>query len=113
MKMNTKKLRDLRWDYSVEQDDKEIEKLAIIFKALAHPSRIKIIKYLMEKGDLIISDIQQRLEFKGYTYLKPHLDTLKNIGIISLTKKKQNNRTVVSVHLKVSIKEIIFTIEED
>lgn len=104
----TETRRELKWDLTLDQETQEIERLANIFKALSHPHRINIVKFLMEKGDMIISELQQRLEFKGYSFIMPHLLTLEKNEMISLTKKKINNRSVVMVRLKVTIKEVSF-----
>ena len=56
-------------------------KLAIVFKALAHPARIAIIQHLVKEEHCICSDLVEELGLAQAT-ISQHLKELKNIGII-------------------------------
>lgn len=61
--------------------DKQEQKCAALFKALAHPARIQILKYLAEIKTCISGDISKELPL-GRTTVNQHLKELKNIGLI-------------------------------
>ncbi|TYB33434.1 MAG: helix-turn-helix transcriptional regulator [Flexistipes sinusarabici] len=55
--------------------------LATIAKALAHPARIQIIKFLAESGECMCGRIVDVLPLSQAT-VSQHLSTLKNAGLI-------------------------------
>jgi predicted transcriptional regulator len=57
------------------------QQCAALFKALAHPARIQILKYLAETKTCISGDISKELPL-GRTTVNQHLKELKNIGLI-------------------------------
>jgi DNA-binding transcriptional ArsR family regulator len=61
--------------------DKELQKKAEIFKALAHPARLAILKYLAEVKVCISGDISEELPLSRTT-VHQHLLELKKIGLI-------------------------------
>jgi DNA-binding transcriptional ArsR family regulator len=61
---------------------------AEIFKALAHPSRIRIVEAL-EKGEMCVCELQKFVEGNMSTVSK-HLSVLKNAGIVSVEKRGMN-----------------------
>ena len=54
---------------------------ALMFKALAHPARIAILKYLAEIQTCITGDISNELPLSRTT-VNQHLTELKNAGLI-------------------------------
>ena len=54
---------------------------ANLFKALAHPARLKILQFLAETKTCITGDISDELPL-GRTTVNQHLKELKNIGLI-------------------------------
>lgn len=56
-------------------------KLALISKALGHPARIAILKYLLKKESCICGDIVDVLPLSQST-VSQHLKELKNAGLI-------------------------------
>lgn len=54
---------------------------AFMFKALAHPARVAILKYLAETQTCITGDISRELPL-GRTTVNQHLTELKNAGLI-------------------------------
>lgn len=60
---------------------KEQNRLADLFKALAHPARIAILQLLINKQSCICGDIVDELPLSQST-ISQHLKALKNAGII-------------------------------
>ncbi len=56
-------------------------RLAILFKAMAHPARIAILEYLLKVDKCICGDIVNELPLAQPT-ISQHLKELKNAGII-------------------------------
>lgn len=65
---------------------KEIEKYAEIFKALAHPIRLKIACGLIKKQECNVTVMVEKLGVAQPT-VSQHLNILKNAGIIASHKK--------------------------
>jgi len=63
-----------------------MEKYAEIFKALAHPIRLKIVCGLIKKKECNVSIMVEKLELPQPT-VSQHLNILKNAGIISGYRK--------------------------
>lgn len=63
------------------QFTKEQNKLADLFKALAHPARIAILQLLIQKQSCICGDIVDELPLSQST-ISQHLKELKKAGII-------------------------------
>ena len=61
------------------------ERIAEILKALAHPTRVKIVDYLSE-GEKCVKDIWQELGIPQPT-VSQHINILKNAGIISFRRE--------------------------
>ncbi|MFO7750470.1 MAG: metalloregulator ArsR/SmtB family transcription factor [Desulfobacteraceae bacterium] len=59
----------------------ERERLAGIFKALGHPTRLKIVEYLIEIDTCICGDIVNIFPFSQST-ISQHLKLLKESGIV-------------------------------
>ena len=64
--------------------DKHEQQCAVLFKALAHPARIQILKHLGEMKMCISGDISKELPL-GRTTVNQHLKELKNAGLIKGT----------------------------
>lgn len=64
--------------------DKDEQECAVLFKALAHPARIQILKYLADIKTCISGDISNELPL-GRTTVNQHLNELKNAGLIKGT----------------------------
>ena len=61
--------------------EEELRETAEFFKALAHPARLAILKYLAESHSCITGDISDELPLSRTT-VNQHLDELKRLGII-------------------------------
>jgi len=60
----------------------ELQEYAEYFKALAHPARIQILKYLAETKTCITGDISEELPLSRTT-VNQHLAELKKVGLIT------------------------------
>ncbi len=64
--------------------DTKLNAAAVLFKALAHPARLAILKYLAETKVCITGDISDELPLSRTT-VNQHLKELKNAGLIQGT----------------------------
>jgi ArsR family transcriptional regulator, arsenate/arsenite/antimonite-responsive transcriptional repressor len=62
----------------------ELQNCSILFKALAHPARLAILKYLAETKTCITGDIADEIPL-GRTTVNQHLKELKDAGLIQGT----------------------------
>jgi predicted transcriptional regulator len=62
----------------------ELQNCSILFKALAHPARLAILKYLAETKKCITGDLADELPL-GRTTVNQHLKELKKAGLIQGT----------------------------
>jgi DNA-binding transcriptional ArsR family regulator len=62
----------------------DLQECAELFKALAHPARLAILKYLAETRSCITGDIADELPL-GRTTVNQHLKELKDAGLIQGT----------------------------
>jgi ArsR family transcriptional regulator len=62
----------------------ELQACSVLFKALAHPARLVILKYLAETKTCITGDLSDELPL-GRTTVNQHLKELKNAGLIQGT----------------------------
>ena len=65
----------------IELFEKDLQVTAGVFKALGHPARLAILKYLSETKVCISGDISNELPLSRTT-VNQHLKELKNIGLI-------------------------------
>ncbi len=64
---------------SVNVDDAGVARLC---KALAHPARVQIVRYLLERGSCVCGDIVDELPYAQST-VSQHLKVLKDAGIVT------------------------------
>jgi ArsR family transcriptional regulator, arsenate/arsenite/antimonite-responsive transcriptional repressor len=64
--------------------DPELNSTAVLFKALAHPARLAILKYLAGTRVCITGDISDEIPLSRTT-VNQHLKELKNAGLIQGT----------------------------
>jgi len=65
----------------IELFDKELAETAVLFKALAHPARLRILQFLAETQICITGNISDELPL-GRTTVNQHLKKLKDAGLI-------------------------------
>ena len=65
----------------VELFDTDLQTTSALFKALGHPARLAILKYLSETKVCISGDISNELPLSRTT-VNQHLKELKNAGLI-------------------------------
>jgi DNA-binding transcriptional ArsR family regulator len=64
--------------------DIELQKNAELFKAMSHPARLAILKYLAETRTCITGDITEELPLSRTT-INQHLKELKKVGLVQGT----------------------------
>jgi len=67
--------------------------LAVKFKALAHPARVKLVQDLLKK-ELCVGEIQKSLSI-SQPNVSQHLRILKNAGVV--TGRRDKNRICYSI----------------
>jgi DNA-binding transcriptional ArsR family regulator len=65
----------------IELFEQELQEKALIFKALSHPARLAILKYLADVQVCITGDITNELPLSRTT-IHQNLEDLKKTGII-------------------------------
>ena len=60
-------------------------KEALVFKALGHPARIKIVKQLLEK-ELCVGEVEERVKLRQAN-VSQHLNILRNAGIVDCRRE--------------------------
>ncbi|MEM4524859.1 MAG: metalloregulator ArsR/SmtB family transcription factor [Methanothermobacter sp.] len=78
-------VKELKKVLSKIPDDEKLEKEASIIKALADPTRLKIL-YLLQYGERCVCEIIEALERPQPT-ISHHLNILKNAGILKWRKE--------------------------
>lgn len=66
----------------IEKFDKELREMALFAKAVSHPARLAILKYLAETKTCISGDISDHLPLSRTTVFQ-HLTVLKEVGLIA------------------------------
>jgi len=84
------------------------DRVAEIFKALGHPTRVKIVEYLSE-GEKCVKDIWQELGIPQPT-VSQHINILKEAGIISF--RKEGVKTCYRIEMPIVVK-IMKLLEEE
>jgi len=84
---------------------KESQKLAELCKALAHPARLAILKYLAETRTCITGDIAEELPLSRTT-VNQHLKELKEAGIITGTTEGVKTCYCINIDKVKELKEI-------
>jgi DNA-binding transcriptional ArsR family regulator len=64
-----------------EKFDESLQELAVFAKAISHPARLAILKYLAETKTCISGDISEHLPL-GRTTVSQHLKELRDLGLI-------------------------------
>ena len=76
---------------------RELQNCSTLFKALAHPARLAILKYLAETRTCITGDLADELPL-GRTTVNQHLKELKDAGLIEGTT--EGAKTCYCLNLK-------------
>ena len=84
-----------------------LEEKAEILKALAHPTRLCIIKGLLDRGKSNVTYMQQCMDLPQST-ISQHIARLKSSGIIHGTRKGLEIQYVVVNQMAVNIVNAIF-----
>ncbi|MBT3242704.1 MAG: helix-turn-helix transcriptional regulator [Bacteroidetes bacterium] len=81
MKINNMKVQGLQ--------PEQLEKAAIMLKAIAHPMRISIISFLEDGKKLTVTEIHEKLNLKQST-TSHHLGILKDKGVLASKRDGKN-----------------------
>jgi DNA-binding transcriptional ArsR family regulator len=97
-------IEDLEKILSEMPSEEEMQKNADTIKALADPTRLKII-YLLKRGELCVCEIMAAL-VKPQPTVSHHLNILKNAGLLKWRKEG------VWIHYRLSNMKILDNIDE-
>jgi ArsR family transcriptional regulator, arsenate/arsenite/antimonite-responsive transcriptional repressor len=86
----------------------DLQNCSTLFKALAHPARLAILKYLAETKTCITGDLADELPL-GRTTVNQHLKELKDAGLIQGTT--EGVKTCYCLNLK-NIQELKKVVEK-
>jgi DNA-binding transcriptional ArsR family regulator len=103
-KPNCSRIEDMDKILSEMPSEEAIQKNADIIKALADPTRLKII-YLLKNGELCVCEIMMALE-KPQPTISHHLNILKNAGLLKWRKEG------VWIHYRQSKMKILDNIDD-
>lgn len=92
--------------------DIELQESAELFKALSHPARIAILKYLAETRTCITGDITEEVPL-GRTTINQHLKELKKVGMIQGTINGSRTNYCIDNSKILQVKRIILKLFED
>ncbi|MBT3747690.1 MAG: helix-turn-helix transcriptional regulator [Bacteroidetes bacterium] len=81
MKINNMKVQGLQ--------PEQLEKAAIMLKAIAHPMRISIISFLEDGKKLTVTEIHEKLNLEQST-TSHHLGILKDKGVLASKRDGKN-----------------------
>ena len=81
MKINNMKVQGLQ--------PEQLEKAAIMLKAIAHPMRISIISFLEDGKKLTVTEIHEKLNLEKST-TSHHLGILKDKGVLASKRDGKN-----------------------
>lgn len=91
MNEESDRLPDANTTCPVEGAEEEREEcaraLARMAKALAHPTRVEIVRFLLERGECVCGDIVRRLPLVHST-VSAHLKQLREAGLVSGRREK-------------------------
>lgn len=94
--------------------DKELNHAARLFRALSHPARLRILKFLAETNTCITGDISDELPL-GRTTVNQHLAELKDAdlitGHIEGVKTRYCLNTEKIVDMKSTLEEFIASLD--
>ncbi len=92
--------------------DKGLADKAVLFKALAHPARLQILKFLAQTSNCITGDISDELPL-GRTTVNQHLKELKNAGLIQGHIEGVKTKYCLDPERIVEMKELLVSFIED
>ncbi|PTN08580.1 helix-turn-helix transcriptional regulator [Mangrovibacterium marinum] len=90
----------------VELFDDDLQHTASYFKALGHPARLAILKYLAESKSCISGDITNELPLSRTT-VNQHLSELKNLGLIKGTTQGAKVNYCLNTEKVMALKQLL------
>jgi len=92
--------------------DIELQKTSLLFKALSHPARLMIIRFLTDCKSCYTGDITSELPL-GRTTINQHLAELKKAGLIKGHISGNKTNYCLNTEAVVEMKSVIFSFLED
>jgi ArsR family transcriptional regulator, arsenate/arsenite/antimonite-responsive transcriptional repressor len=79
---------ELRMSAMIKRTEDEDIDLAALCKALGHPARIAIVRYLAEQGKCVFGDLSEQISLAPST-VSQHVTILKEAGLIVASAREQ------------------------
>jgi DNA-binding transcriptional ArsR family regulator len=92
--------------------DIELQEISELFKAMSHPARIVILKYLAETKTCITGDITEEVPL-GRTTINQHLKELKEAGLIKGTIDGSRTNYCLNDNKMIQFREMILKFFEE
>lgn len=75
--------------FTLRNNPDKVKRVAKLMKTISHPSRLKIVDLLLEKGKLSVKEIYENI---GITQsnASQHLKALEDVGILISEREKKN-----------------------
>lgn len=86
--------------------EKDLIQKAEFFKALSHPARLQILKFLSQTQNCITGDISDEIPL-GRTTVNQHLKELKNVGLIQGHIEGVKTRYCLEPHKLQEMKQLL------
>jgi DNA-binding transcriptional ArsR family regulator len=65
------------------------QQCSLIFRALAHPVRLRIVQILLEEGEACVCHLEARLQ-RRQAYISQHLSRLREVGLVTDRREGSN-----------------------
>ncbi len=92
--------------------DSDLQELAQLYKALAHPARLQILKFLASKNACFSGDITEEVPL-GRTTVNQHLGELKKAGLINATPNGTKTNYCLKPEIVTKLKELSLKFFDD
>lgn len=92
----------------VQKNDKKLAAMAKVLKAVANHNRLRIVKFLIDYGELTVNEICEKLENCEQSLLSHHLAALKEAGVLS---SRRDGRKIYYSSSKKEIENLLNCIE--
>lgn len=92
----------------VQNSDIKLAAMAKVLKAVGHPHRLRIVQLLVERGEMTVNEICEKLENCEQSLLSHHLAALKDAEILS---SRREGRRIYYSSAKSEIEPLLHSIE--
>ena len=91
---------------AIENDGLDAEELAQLLKALAHPARIRLLRYLARHGECYFGDLSEVVELAPST-TSQHVKVLKDAGLVLGSAEEQRTCYCVNPERLAVLKRLV------